>query len=56
MHVLVNLLRSSLGRKLVMGATGAGLVGFVVTHMIGNIQVFAGAEALNQYTMLLRTS
>ncbi len=56
MHVLVNLLRSSLGRKLVMGATGAGLLGFVVIHMIGNLQVFAGAEVLNQYAMLLRTS
>lgn len=56
MHVLVNLLRSSLGRKLVMGATGAGLFGFVVIHMIGNLQVFAGAEVLNQYAMLLRTS
>ncbi|MCC6354262.1 MAG: succinate dehydrogenase cytochrome b subunit [Verrucomicrobiae bacterium] len=56
MNLLVNLFRSSLGRKLVMGATGAGLFGFVVIHMIGNLQVFAGAEVLNQYAILLRTS
>ncbi len=56
MNVLVNLLRSSLGRKLVMGATGAGLFGFVIVHMLGNLQIFAGAETLNQYAILLRTS
>lgn len=56
MNVLVNLLRSSVGRKLVMGVTGAGLFAFVVIHMLGNLQVFAGAETLNQYAVLLRTS
>lgn len=56
MTVLVNLLRSSLGRKLVMGVTGAGLFGFVLVHMLGNLQIFAGAETLNQYAILLRTS
>jgi len=56
MNVLTNLLRSSVGRKLVMGVTGAALFAFVVIHMLGNLQVFAGAETLNHYAMLLRTS
>jgi succinate dehydrogenase / fumarate reductase cytochrome b subunit len=32
-----------------MAASGAALLGFVVAHMLGNLQVFLGAEALNAY-------
>lgn len=34
--------------------TGLGLAGFVVFHMLGNLQVFQGAEALNTYAAFLR--
>jgi len=45
---------SSVGKKVVMGATGLILVGFVVAHMIGNLQFFAGAERFNAYSHLLQ--
>jgi len=37
-----------------MAATGLVLFGFVVAHMIGNLQVYLGPEAMNQYAEWLR--
>jgi succinate dehydrogenase / fumarate reductase cytochrome b subunit len=45
---------SSIGRKVIMAVTGAILFGFVFVHMIGNLQVYLGAEALNHYGVFLR--
>jgi len=47
-------LRSSIGRKVVMAVTGLILFLFVLGHMIGNLQVYLGPEALNHYGVLLR--
>ncbi len=46
---------STIGKKVVMGATGLGLIGFVVIHMLGNLQMFLGADAMREYAELLRT-
>ena len=46
--------RSSIGRKVVMAATGAILVVFVIGHMLGNLQVYLGPEAMNNYAVFLR--
>jgi succinate dehydrogenase / fumarate reductase, cytochrome b subunit len=48
-HVL-----TSPGSKVVMALTGLGLAAFVVFHMLGNLQVFEGADALNTYAAFLR--
>jgi succinate dehydrogenase / fumarate reductase cytochrome b subunit len=40
--------------KLVMAATGIGLLGFVVGHLLGNLQIFLGQEALNSYAKFLK--
>lgn len=45
---------STVGKKMVMAVTGIILVVFVIGHMIGNLQVYLGAEALNDYGELLR--
>lgn len=37
-----------------MAATGLALVGFVVAHMTGNLLVYAGREAMNDYALFLR--
>ena len=37
-----------------MALSGLGLVIYVVFHMLGNLQVFEGAHALNSYAALLR--
>lgn len=46
---------STIGRKAVLAATGVLLVGFVVVHMLGNLQVYLGPEALDAYGRMLRT-
>ena len=46
-------LGSSIGRKLVMAVTGLILFGFVIGHMIGNLQIFLGADELNAYSVFL---
>ena len=46
---------STIGRKIVMAATGVVLFGFVVGHMLGNLQVFLGPEKLNAYAHLLKS-
>ncbi len=38
-----------MGRKSVMAVTGLLLFGFVIIHMIGNLQLFLGQDALNDY-------
>jgi succinate dehydrogenase / fumarate reductase cytochrome b subunit len=48
------LLDASVGKKAVMAATGLVLFGFVVAHMIGNLQVYLGPEAMNHYAVWLR--
>jgi succinate dehydrogenase / fumarate reductase cytochrome b subunit len=46
--------RSTVGKKIVMAATGVILVGFVVIHMVGNLKVYLGAEHFNAYARFLR--
>lgn len=46
--------RSSIGKKLVVAVTGVAMVLFLIAHMVGNLKVFKGAEALNHYAELLR--
>jgi succinate dehydrogenase / fumarate reductase, cytochrome b subunit len=56
MSVLVRLIKSSLGKKYLMAITGIGLFLFVIGHMIGNLQVFLGPEAINRYGHFLQTT
>ena len=51
---LSRLLQSSIGLKLIMALTGVILSGFVLGHMVGNLKVFEGSEAINAYGRLLR--
>jgi len=44
---------SSVGRKIVMAVTGIIFFGFVTVHMIGNLQAYLGAEAMNGYAKFL---
>jgi len=54
MDAMEGFVRSSIGRKVVMATTGVILVGFVIAHMIGNLQVYIGPEAMNDYAVWLR--
>jgi succinate dehydrogenase / fumarate reductase cytochrome b subunit len=46
--------RSSIGKKVVMAASGAVLFAFVLGHMAGNLQVYLGPTAINAYAEKLR--
>lgn len=45
---------SSVNSKIVASLAGLGLVGFVIFHMLGNLQVFEGGDAINGYASFLR--
>jgi succinate dehydrogenase / fumarate reductase cytochrome b subunit len=45
---------SSVGAKVLVALTGLGLAGFAVVHMIGNLKVFAGPDAINHYADFLK--
>jgi len=51
---LVSHFQSSVGKKMAMALTGLGLVGYVIFHMLGNLQLFEGPHALNRYAAFLR--
>jgi succinate dehydrogenase / fumarate reductase, cytochrome b subunit len=44
---------SSIGKKAVMAVTGLVLFGFLILHMLGNLQVFLGREVMNRYAETL---
>lgn len=48
------LYQSVVGKKILMAVTGIVLCGFVLGHMVGNLQVFLGPEKLNHYAELLQ--
>lgn len=54
MTALGRFLQSSIGKKIVMALTGLILVGFVVAHMLGNLQVYLGPDKLDHYGEALR--
>jgi succinate dehydrogenase / fumarate reductase cytochrome b subunit len=43
-----------MGLKVIMALSGFMLVGFVVVHMLGNLQIFLGAATLNNYGEMLQ--
>jgi succinate dehydrogenase / fumarate reductase cytochrome b subunit len=45
----------SLVKKYLMALTGAVMVGFVFIHMLGNLQMFGGPDAMNGYAHFLHT-
>ncbi|ABC82406.1 succinate dehydrogenase subunit C [Anaeromyxobacter dehalogenans 2CP-C] len=47
---------STIGKKALMAVTGVVLFAYVVGHLLGNLQVFAGAARLDRYAELLRIS
>ena len=51
-----NLFCSSLGKKYLMAGTGMLLLLFVIGHLVGNLQVFLGPEAINRYGNFLQTN
>ena len=56
MKVITNIFRSSLGKKYIMAISGFVLFLFVVGHLLGNLQIFLGPEAINRYGYFLQSN
>jgi len=48
-------LSSSIGTKAIMAATGLAILLFVVAHLLGNLQIYLGAEPINRYAAFLKS-
>lgn len=48
--MLAKFLTSPVGRKVLMALTGLLLGGFLVAHLAGNLLIFLGADAFNEYS------
>ena len=46
--------KSSIGKKIIVAVTGVILVGFIVGHLLGNLQIFMGPDYINSYAEKLR--
>ena len=55
MNIIARIFNSTLGKKYIMAITGFLLFGFVIVHMLGNLQIFVGANAINEYAEMLKS-
>jgi len=46
---------SSIGKKFIVAVTGIVLVGFLLGHLSGNLLMYVGAEAFNEYAEFLHS-
>src|SRR5690606_33824999 len=53
MNPVFRYLRSSIGRKQVMGLSGILLYGFLLIHLVGNLGMLNGPEYFNKYGYLM---
>lgn len=51
--MIIRFYQSTVGKKIIMAVTGLIGVGFVILHVAGNLQAFAGREKINAYSALL---
>lgn len=54
MKALIAFYKSSIGKKWVVALTGLVLILFVVGHLLGNLQIFLGQNAINTYAEKLQ--
>src|SRR5437879_10323725 len=55
MNFIQRFYQSSIGKKWVVALTALPLVGYVVGHMLGNLQVFIGPAQINAYAEFLHS-
>lgn len=45
---------STIGKKWIVALTGLGLIGFVIGHLLGNLQIFLPPDYINSYAKKLK--
>lgn len=51
---MTSIFGSTIGKKIVVAVTGLVMFGFVIGHLLGNLQVFQGPDKLNDYSAYLK--
>lgn len=54
-HRAVRFYEAPIGKKAVMAVTGLVLFGYVVAHLLGNLQIYGAPDAINNYAALLHS-
>ena len=54
MRRLVPFCRSSVGAKIIVAVTGIALFVFLIGHLVGNLLVYSGQQAVNDYAAALK--
>lgn len=52
---LYTLLQTTIAQKILVALTGLFMMFFIIAHLLGNLEIFSGPDAINQYGVLLRT-
>lgn len=52
---ILKLLTSSIGLKIQMAISGVAMIGFLIGHLLGNLQIFIGQEKFNDYAEFLHS-
>src|SRR3989442_407742 len=47
--------QATIGKKVVMAVTGVILFGYLVGHLLGNLQIYLGAEQMDNYAAFLHS-
>jgi succinate dehydrogenase / fumarate reductase cytochrome b subunit len=56
LHRAIRFYQASIGKKFVMAVTGVILFGYLVGHLLGNLQVYLGAERMDNYAAFLHAT
>lgn len=48
-------LKTTIAQKIFVAITGLFMIFFIIAHLLGNLGVFSGPDAINQYAALLKT-
>jgi succinate dehydrogenase / fumarate reductase, cytochrome b subunit len=54
-HRAIRFYQAYIGKKAVMAATGVVLFGYLVGHLLGNLQVYVGAQQMDNYAAFLHS-
>jgi succinate dehydrogenase / fumarate reductase, cytochrome b subunit len=52
-HRVVRFYEAPIGKKAIMAITGVILFGYVLAHLLGNLQIFMGPDQINKYAGFL---
>src|ERR1035441_5427958 len=52
-HRVVRFYEAPIGKKAIMAITGVILFGYVVAHLLGNLQIYGDPEQINKYAAFL---